>query len=109
MIQEKPETLLFDIIPETPIIVPEDMEKTKTSYLKLEPLVKDSAELDITEDEGNAIKKQELQKRPKKYHQRVRRNANGDHLVRKRNPYFRHVPKIAADTPTQQIQYIYVK
>ncbi|KAI8130831.1 hypothetical protein FF38_07885 [Lucilia cuprina] len=107
VIEEKPEKMLFDIIPEKPLIVPEDMEKHRKSHMKLVPLIDDFSVLkDLETEEVSA--KEELHKRPKKFHRRVRRSTNGEHIVRKRNPYFRHLPKVSGEVPTQ-VQYIYVK
>ncbi|TMW43064.1 hypothetical protein DOY81_011857 [Sarcophaga bullata] len=78
------------------------MDKPRKSHMKLVPLLPQET------SEDNEPNKDELNKRPKKFHRRVRRNANGGHIVRKRNPYFRHLPKISPDVPTQ-VQYVYVK
>ncbi|XP_037811214.1 uncharacterized protein LOC119603295 isoform X2 [Lucilia sericata] len=107
VIEEKPEKMLFDIIPEKPLIVPEDMEKHRKSHMKLVPLIDDFSVLKDMETEETPAK-EELHKRPKKFHRRVRRSTNGEHIVRKRNPYFRHLPKVSGEVPTQ-VQYIYVK
>ena len=102
VIEEKSDKVLFDILPETPLIVPEDMEKPRKSHMKLVPLLPQET------NEDSEPNKEELNKRPKKFHRRVRRDANGGHIVRKRNPYFRHLPKVSPDVPTQ-VQYVYVK
>lgn len=71
--------------------------------MKLVPLIPQET---IEDSESS---KEELNKRPKKFHRRVRRDASGSHNVRsKRNPYFRHMPKISSEVPTQ-VQYVYVK
>ncbi|KAM7360874.1 hadley [Cochliomyia hominivorax] len=107
MIEEKPEKILFDIIPDKPLIVPEDMHKHRKSHMKLVPLIEGFEVKDTDNEETTS--KAELQKRPKKFHRRIRRDAS--HVLHKRNPYFRHVPKVATgDVQVQgQVQYVYVK
>lgn len=105
--EAKSEKIYFDFVPETPIIVPDDGEKRKKPLIKLVPL---SEELKDTDDE-DVPSKDDLLKRPKKYHHRVRRDTGDDkHVLRKRNPYFRHAPHSSNDVqPTPQTHYIYLK
>lgn len=105
-IEEKPEKMLFDIIPQAPLIVAEDLVKPRKSHMKLIPLVDDVSE--AKESNELADSKSSLNKRPKKYHHRVRRDLSEEHQLRKRNPYFRHFPKVAGDAAVS-IQYVYVK
>lgn len=82
-----------------------DDVKPRRTHIKLVPLSEEMS------DNENTHSKDELQKRPKKYHRRVRRDTGNEHVVRKRNPYFRHTAQqnVADTQPNAPVHYIYIK
>uniref|UniRef100_A0A1I8PBK2 Uncharacterized protein n=1 Tax=Stomoxys calcitrans TaxID=35570 RepID=A0A1I8PBK2_STOCA len=119
---EKSEKIYFDFLPETPLMVNEndDGVKHRRLHMKLVPLseelkeAEEAAAADAAHDANAEPSKEELQKRPKKYHRRVRRDTTGQsgHVLRKRNPFFRQTSQNRADGQqehTVQTHIIYIK
>lgn len=117
----KPEKILFDVIPETPIVVlDEDYDeknlakhKARKTRIKLIPLEEETAENTANEQQT----KDELLKRPKKYNgKRSKRDLvsafGQDHVLTKRNPFIRQSTQFSSSVFTDaQLprHYIYVK
>ncbi|XP_075148387.1 hadley isoform X2 [Haematobia irritans] len=110
---DKTEKIYFDFLPDTPLTVSDndDGGKRRKMHMKLVPLLDEMKEENHADDEATPSK-DELQKRPKKYHRRVRRSAGQDeHVLHKRNPFFRHSAQNRADVQEHHVQthYIYIK
>ena len=82
----KPEKVYFDILPQAPIVTDTDEVNSKlvASNIKFEELAMPAS----VEQETDS--KQILNKHPKKYHRRQRRNAVETPTRHKRNPFLRY-------------------